>query len=640
MSPSPKTTLLLLLLLLLLLPSALPPPTAIGVTYSPSSSSSSSAAPAAPPGLPQPDRVAAAVSALKIPSVRLPDPTPQLLRAFLYSNTSLLLSVPNALVPSLAANRSAALSWLYRHVVPFYPRARVSAISVGSNVLDAHPNYAGLLVPALRNFRSALHDLGIRDVAVSTTFSFVNVMTTTFPPSAARFQEPYAEAVMKPLLDFLRDANSSFMVNIYPYNLYRLRCEIPLGFALFQEHPFMYRDDLTTGVRYRNLFDMMVDAVVAAMAVAGHENIPVIVAETGWPSSSPDATEIDANELYSEMYVKGLLGHLRSGQGTPLRKEGVAEAYVYELVDEEAKRDGEPSSGAKLGDFVCEFQRESHAKEPLQLKPKQRSPFFCSFLFSPPDRDLKLRLSSVEMETGIACHARGAFLPAKHSTSLVSPPSLSPSFTSKSLKSSSLFGESLRVAPPRSSLKAPKAKNSSLTTRCEIGDSLEEFLNKATPDKGLIRLLVCMGEALRTISFKVRTASCGGTACINSFGDEQLAVDVLADKLLFEALQYSHFCKYACSEEVPELQDMGGPVEGGFSVAFDPLDGSSIVDTNFTVGTIFGVWPGDKLTGVTGRDQVAAAMGIYGPRTTYVLALKDIPGPMSSFSSTKESGNM
>lgn len=61
-------------------------------------------------------------------------------------------------------------------------------------------------------------------------------------------------------------------------------------------------------------------------------------------------------------------------------------------------------------------------------------------------------------------------------------------------------------------------------------------------------------------------------------------------------------------------------------MAFDPLDGSSIVDTNFTVGTIFGVWPGDKLTGVTGGDQVAAAMGIFGPRTTYVLALKDVPG--------------
>ncbi len=59
--------------------------------------------------------------------------------------------------------------------------------------------------------------------------------------------------------------------------------------------------------------------------------------------------------------------------------------------------------------------------------------------------------------------------------------------------------------------------------------------------------------------------------------------------------------KYACSEEVPEPVDMQGE---GFSVAFDPLDGSSIVDTNFTVGTIFGIWPGNKLTGITGRDQV------------------------------------
>ncbi|BFG22790.1 hypothetical protein CerSpe_090640 [Prunus speciosa] len=233
------------------------------------------------------------------------------------------------------------------------------------------------------------------------------------------------------------------------------------------------------------------------------------------------------------------------------------------------------------------------------------------------------------MEASIGCCSPRAFLPGvsthQHSTALVAPPSISPSFSSKSLKSSSLFGEPLRQVP-RSSLKVSKTKQSSLVTRCEIGESLEEFLAKATPDKGLIRLLISMGEALRTISFKVRTASCGGTACINSFGDEQLAVDMLADKLLFEALSYSHFCKYACSEEVPELQDLGGPVEGGFSVAFDPLDGSSIVDTNFTVGTIFGVWPGDKLTGITGRDQVAAAMGIYGPRTTYVLAIKGFPG--------------
>lgn len=166
-------------------------------------------------------------------------------------------------------------------------------------------------------------------------------------------------------------------------------------------------------------------------------------------------------------------------------------------------------------------------------------------------------------------------------------------------------------------------RNMKMAAKAEIGDTLEEFLEKSTDDLKLRRLMQDMGEAIRTIAYKVRTASCNATACINSFGDEQLAVDLLADKILFETLKYSGTCALACSEEVPEPLEMGGE---GFSVAFDPLDGSSIVDTNFSVGTIFGVWPGDKLTGITGRQQAAAGMGVYGPRTVFCLALKDAPG--------------
>lgn len=58
----------------------------------------------------------------------------------------------------------------------------------------------------------------------------------------------------------------------------------------------------------------------------------------------------------------------------------------------------------------------------------------------------------------------------------------------------------------------------------------------------------------------------------------------------------------------------------GYSVAFDPLDGSSIIDTNFAVGTIFGVWPGSRLVGVSGRDLAASGMAVYGPRTTMTVA--------------------
>lgn len=58
----------------------------------------------------------------------------------------------------------------------------------------------------------------------------------------------------------------------------------------------------------------------------------------------------------------------------------------------------------------------------------------------------------------------------------------------------------------------------------------------------------------------------------------------------------------------------------GYSVAFDPLDGSSIIDTNFAVGTIFGVWPGNRLVGISGRELAASGMAVYGPRTTMTVA--------------------
>ena len=41
----------------------------------------------------------------------------------------------------------------------------------------------------------------------------------------------------------------------------------------------------------------------------------------------------------------------------------------------------------------------------------------------------------------------------------------------------------------------------------------------------------------------------------------------------------------------------------GYAVAFDPLDGSSVISANFTVGSIFGVWPGGSLDGRRGDEQ-------------------------------------
>jgi fructose-1,6-bisphosphatase len=58
--------------------------------------------------------------------------------------------------------------------------------------------------------------------------------------------------------------------------------------------------------------------------------------------------------------------------------------------------------------------------------------------------------------------------------------------------------------------------------------------------------------------------------------------------------------------------------KGKFIVTFDPLDGSSIIDTNFTIGSIFAIWPEGDLNNMTGRDIVGGALALYGSRTNII----------------------
>lgn len=77
--------------------------------------------------------------------------------------------------------------------------------------------------------------------------------------------------------------------------------------------------------------------------------------------------------------------------------------------------------------------------------------------------------------------------------------------------------------------------------------------------------------------------------------------------------------QYGLSEEKPVLNDLGGKE---FIVTFDPLDGSSIIGTNFTVGTIFGIWPSDerKLQKMQVKDQISAGAVMVTPRAPRSLA--------------------
>ena len=141
----------------------------------------------------------------------------------------------------------------------------------------------------------------------------------------------------------------------------------------------------------------------------------------------------------------------------------------------------------------------------------------------------------------------------------------------------------LGVRPVTTARLAHVTTNKGRTTPKMIatGEPLEDWLVRVEKDLGKCTRGVF--SACKEIAYKIRTASCDKMSCFNDFGDEQLAIDVLADKVIFDNLEASGVVAIASSEEVPVEKPI---TKGGkFAVAFDPLDGSSIIDTNFSVGT-------------------------------------------------------
>ena len=100
----------------------------------------------------------------------------------------------------------------------------------------------------------------------------------------------------------------------------------------------------------------------------------------------------------------------------------------------------------------------------------------------------------------------------------------------------------------------------------------------------------------------------------NPSGETVLAGDVHADELLAEALGEVDGVGSFVSEERPDAIDVGE----GYAVAIDPLDGSSNLRSNNTMGTVVGVY--DAALPASGRDLVAAGYALYGPITTMVVA--------------------
>lgn len=105
----------------------------------------------------------------------------------------------------------------------------------------------------------------------------------------------------------------------------------------------------------------------------------------------------------------------------------------------------------------------------------------------------------------------------------------------------------------------------------------------------------------------------------NSTGDLQLTVDVEANEIFKNALLGLESVKGIVSEEEENAiyKESG---DGAYLVAFDPLDGSSIIDSNFSVGSIFGIYNGT----FSGKNLIASGYVLYGVRLELIITQEDV----------------
>ncbi len=118
----------------------------------------------------------------------------------------------------------------------------------------------------------------------------------------------------------------------------------------------------------------------------------------------------------------------------------------------------------------------------------------------------------------------------------------------------------------------------------------------------------------KKIATELKYADFGYADTKNSTGDTQLKLDILSDKIIAAELRECQSIKILASEEKQKGLETANT--GAYIVAYDPLDGSSLVDVNFAVGSIFGIYK-DILSA---RALEAAVYVVYGPRTEMVVA--------------------
>ncbi|MGB2082140.1 MAG: class 1 fructose-bisphosphatase [Psychrobacter sp.] len=163
--------------------------------------------------------------------------------------------------------------------------------------------------------------------------------------------------------------------------------------------------------------------------------------------------------------------------------------------------------------------------------------------------------------------------------------------------------------------------------------TLADYLNQHATSPALNDVITTVTDVGKTISQLLRKGALadilGEAGNQNVQGEDQKKLDVLANDLLLDALAKNTHCAGVASEELDDATPAND--DGSLLVLFDPLDGSSNIDINMAVGTIFSILPYERQGQTSensdylqaGNKQLAAGYLLYGTSTVLALTVAD-----------------
>ena len=163
--------------------------------------------------------------------------------------------------------------------------------------------------------------------------------------------------------------------------------------------------------------------------------------------------------------------------------------------------------------------------------------------------------------------------------------------------------------------------------------TLADYLDQHATSPALNDVITTVTDVGKTISQLLRKGALadilGEAGNQNVQGEDQKKLDVLANDLLLDALAKNTHCAGVASEELDDATPAND--DGSLLVLFDPLDGSSNIDINMAVGTIFSVLPYERQGQTSensdylqaGNKQLAAGYLLYGTSTVLALTIAD-----------------